>query len=62
MYPLGERTQAQTEYSDGASFRRDGRAAPGEWRGSRTDSYTKLFHSIASNNRPEPTERRVTQV
>ena len=61
VYPLDERTQAQTEYSDGASFQRDGRAAPGS-DGSRTDSYAKLFRSIASNIRPEPTERRVTPV
>jgi len=62
VYPLDERAQAQTEYSDGANFQKDGRAASGKWRGSRTDSYPKLFHSIASKIQPEPTERRVTQV
>ena len=52
--PLGERAQTETEYSNGANFQRDGRAAHGEWRGSRTDSYPKLFRSIASNILPEP--------
>src|SRR5712664_4353298 len=55
-------TGADGVQRDGANFQRDGRAAPGEWRGSRTNSYPKLFHSIASNIRPEPAERRVTQV
>jgi hypothetical protein len=62
VYLLGDRAPAEKEYSDERTFKEMSvqRLTSGAVHGS--DSYPKLFHSIASNNQPEPTKRRVTRV